>query len=321
MRFVKRIVGVGLLLLFGVSPLLVLWQRQNIYDYLQLRKYIPSSSIVALADQTYMTPLGRKIFYVQRPELQNLETFQQSCTTNEQTIVLGCYKSRVGIYVYDVTDSRLNGIQQVTAAHEMLHAAYDRLSASEKARINNLTSRAYEKLTDKRIKKNIEAYRSKDPAVVPNELHSILASEVSELSTELEQYYQRYFTDRQKVVAYSNQYEAEFANREQAIATYDEQLKALKTTIDGLNASLDSQGKSIDAKSDRLKKLLAAGEVTTYNAGIPEYQRLVSTYNSELAKLRSSIGEYNDIVERRNGIVGEERQLFQAIDTRVPSAR
>ena len=35
-------------------------------------------------------------------------------------------------YIYNVNDERLNGLKEVTAAHEMLHAAYERLPESDK---------------------------------------------------------------------------------------------------------------------------------------------------------------------------------------------
>ena len=38
-----------------------------------------------------------------------------------KTAVLGCYANRE-ISIFNVTDQRLDGIREVTAAHEMLHA-------------------------------------------------------------------------------------------------------------------------------------------------------------------------------------------------------
>ena len=178
-----------------------------------------------------MNEYGKKLFYVQRPLLQNLDEFRNNCSTSEQTIVLGCYKTNVGIYIYGIEDSRLQGVKQVTAAHEMLHAAYDRLSQSEKNKVNQLTLSAFNQLTDERVKKNIESYRTRDASVVPNELHSILATEVDSLPPELEQYYKKYFIDRHKIVAFSNQYEGEFTRRESAIDAYDKQLEDTKSSI------------------------------------------------------------------------------------------
>jgi uncharacterized protein YukE len=321
MAMFKKVFSATAVIALTGAPFLVLWQRQNLYDAWRLHNYQAPAAIVKLADDTTMNTYGRKVFYVESPQLQALETFRTNCTTGEQTIVLGCYKSHDGIFVYDVNDSRLSGVQEVTSAHEMLHAAYDRLSSKEKDRINALTDAAYASLKDDRIKKNIDAYRSKDTAIVPNELHSILGTEVKDLPKELEDYYKRYFTDRSKIVAYSVQYESEFTNRENAITAYDAQLQGMKTTIDTYNASLEAQGKAIDSEANRLQALLATKDVSGYNSGIPAYQQMIHKYNQDLATLKTTITSYNNTVEKRNAIVGEERSLYKALDTRTPATR
>ena len=321
MSFLKKIISTLLILGLVSAPFIVLWQRQNIYDTWRLHNYQPPIAVVNLANNTTMNSYARKVFYVEQPQLQSLETFRSNCTTSEQTIVLGCYKTKIGIYVYDVADPRLAGVQEVTAAHEMLHAAYDRLSSAEKSRINTLTQQAYATITDERIKKNVEAYREKDPGIVPNELHSILGTEVNSLPEPLESYYKQYFTNRSKIVGYSAQYESEFTNREAAVSKYDEQLKTMKTTIENLNSSLDLQGKEIDKENNRLQSLRAQNEVATYNAAIPGYQQMVKRYNQDLATLKTTITSYNTIVEKRNAIVGEEKSLFESLDTRLPASR
>ena len=169
-----------------------------------------------------MNSSSRRLFYVYHPELDDREAFRSHCG-HEQTIVLGCFVEPEGIYIYDVTDQRLAGIEEVTAAHEMLHAAYSRLSTKERQRIDKLTASTFAALTDERIKQTIENYRSRDPGVVPNELHSILGTGVSELPKELETYYKRYFTDRSAVVTLSRTYEANFTDRQKQVEAYDAQ--------------------------------------------------------------------------------------------------
>jgi len=304
-----------------VAPIAALSQRQSIYDWWVLRSYTPPAAIEKLATDTDMTEKAKTIFYVAKPELKAKDEFRGSCESAEKTIVLGCYKTGSGIYVYDVTDARLNGVQQVTAAHEMLHAAYERLSRDEKQRVNELTSQEYAKLTDERIRKNVEAYRTRDASVVPNELHSIIATEVLTVSSELETYYKQYFNDRSKIVAFSVQYESEFSKRTAAVEAYDVQLAKLKLDINALNDSLAAKGKVIDAESNRLDALLAANKIAEYNSGIPGYKKLVTAYNSDVSKLKSTIATYNSIVGERNLVVEDEQELFDAIDTRVPDAK
>ncbi len=124
-----------------LAILLVAWfQRQALYDWARLRSYQPPASIVQLANETTMASAARHIFFVQRPELDDKAAFSGHCgNQNEKTIVLGCYiPPQRGVYLLKVDDARLAGVEQVTAAHEMLHAAYDRLSTSDKNNVNKL---------------------------------------------------------------------------------------------------------------------------------------------------------------------------------------
>lgn len=321
MKMLKKSASFVISLLLLAVPLLAILNRQNIYDWWTLRGYKPQARIVELNSQNTMTGYAAKVFYVNKPDLLGKSDFNNKCTSSEQTIVLGCYIRNRGIYLLSVSDSRLSGVEQVTAAHEMLHAVYDRLSIKERSKVDQMTESTYNKLSDQRIKMNVESYRSRDASVVPNELHSILATEVRELPAELEQYYKKYFYDRLKIVSFSEQYEQEFTIREAKVAEYDQQLKTLKATIDSQNNSLDSQGWSIDQESKILDTLLAAKKISEYNAAIPNYQRIVERYNSLLKSLKANISTYNSTVEIRNAVVGEEKSLYQSINSNLPDSR
>jgi len=47
------------------------------------------------------------------------------------------------------------------------------------------------------------------------------------------------------------------------------------------------------------------------------YNGKVGRYNGDIAKLKILIVEHNKVVELRNAIALEERELVEAIDTRV----
>ncbi len=321
MSVIKKSLSYSVTVVLLSTPVLVLWRHQNIYDWWRLRSYIAPSAVAALADQTTMNDKARKIFYVTRPELQAKSEFQKSCTIREQTIVLGCYQAGRGIFVYNVSDDRLSGVQQVTAAHEMLHAAYERLSSKEKAHVDSMTKSAYDNLHDDRLNKTVEAYRTRDASVVPNELHSILATEVRILNPELEQYYKRYFNNRKAIVDLSERFESEFTKRDAQIADYEEQLKNMKLTINELKSSLESQNSALDRITAELERLSAENNVKDYNANIPLYQGMIKKYNNDVAVLKKTIAMYNSVFDKLNAIIGEEQTLFNAIDTRIPATR
>lgn len=314
---IAKIIGIifSITVLGGIALAILHWQ--DIYDWSRLRNYQPPASIAQLASDTTMNDYGRKLFYVNHPELDDKVAFSDKCNSTEQSIVLGCYSEVKGIYIYNVPDPRLNGVHEVTAAHEMLHAAYDRLSSSEKAKIDALTASTFAGLNDQRLKDTIEAYRSKDPSVVPNELHSILGTEVRNLPPELEQYYKKYFTDRSRVVTYSEAYEGEFTKRKTQIADYDSQLSSLKIEIDSAEQSLTSQSNNLSSQRQQLDSLLSAKQYTAYNAQVDSFNAAVRRYNSLVTSAQAKINQYNQIVAARNAIAVEQQDLAKALDSRL----
>lgn len=306
--------------LFGA----VLWQRQAIADWLRLRGYTPPAEVAQLASETTMSEEARRLFYINHPSIQSKTDFNQSCPDNggEHTIVLGCYHGGdLGIFLYNVTEPQLSGVKQVTAAHEMLHAAYERLSGKEKQHIDGLLEEFYNNnLSDERIRGVIEAYKKTEPNELINEMHSIFGTELGTLTPELEDYYKQYFFDRGQVVRYAAQYQKQFTDRKNQIAAYDTELTNLKSQIDINQKQLDSVANSIAADRARLDSLLASRQYGEYNAAVPGFNQQVQAYNNLVRSTKSLIERYNAIVDQRNSILIEEQSLQKALDSNTQEA-
>lgn len=315
-----RRVFVGFTTLFVLALLIFgLFNQQAIEDWLRLRNYTPPATIAAIAQADTMTDDAKHIFYVTHPDLINeANTFRQACPSFEQTIVLGCYHSGFSsaVYIYNVQDTRLNGVVEVTAAHEMLHAAYDRLSQDEKDRINGLLNDFYaNKLDDKRVLETINTYKSTEPNELLNEMHSIFATEVGGLTTELETYYKRYFSDRSTVVTFASKYADEFTRRIAKIKDFEQRLAALKEKIENQEAALGQQLQQIEADRRRLDSLRASGQFAEYNAAVSGFNTSVNDYNAGVARLRADIAEYNNLVAAHNALAAELSSLYESLDT------
>ncbi len=296
-------------------------QKQAIYDYVRLYNYQPSADVTALVTATSMTNKSEHIFYVNRPQLQGKDAFNASCPSGtEETNVLGCYlPPGRGIFIYNVTDPQLAGVKEVTAAHEMLHGAYDRLSSKERQRIDALLQDYYTNtLKDERLLDIIESYKKTEPNDIPNEMHSIFGTEIAVLPPALEDYYKQYFNDRQVVVKLAANYQAAFTSRKAQIATYDAQLATLKDTINDAESSLEGQASALSVKRAELNSLLASNDAAAYNAQVSSFNAQVQAYNNKLAKTKQQINKYNDIVEARNAIALETQNLAQELNSRVP---
>lgn len=313
---IRKITSFIITIVILAVPVLGFWQRHAIFDLYRLHGYVAPSEVVQLATDTSMLPSMRRLFYVYHPALEEKTGFNAACRDNEQTIVLGCYVDSQGIYLLNVTDARLTGVEQVTAAHESLHAAYERLSQSERTKVDAMTASYYATVTDQRLKDTIDLYKKQDTRVVPNELHSILGTEVRTLPDELEQYYKRYFADRSKVVSFSEQYEKAFTERKNQIVAYDAQLNALKAQITTMQNTLTSEANKLSSERERLSSLKSSGQTSAYNDAVPGYNAKVNTYNTDIDSLSGYISEYNDIVPKRNAIASEESDLVKAIDSR-----
>lgn len=322
MRFIRRF-GPQLLLVLLFFLGIVFWIRHNeVLDWLVTRGYNPPAHIKALADDTAMTPYAQRLFYANRPEIQDKHEFNKNCTDpSEQVAVLGCFTgNRMGIYIYDVTDERLDGIKQVTAAHEMLHQAYQRLGKKEKARINKLLQDYYDRHASEKLKGKIASYQHNDIEYKYNEMHSIFGTEAPDLPAELEEYYSQYFTDRSRVLALYQRYQSEFDDRIARINELDAELTALKDSIEASKQELDRREEELRQRRRQLDDYLASGAIATYNAAVPGFNALVIAYHNMVDAINRDVEHFNSLLAERNEIAVQERELEDAIDSSVDTA-
>ena len=115
------LMAVGILGAELVQPRI--WQ-----DYYMRMNYRPDEQIGQLVSKLNFSPRGKEVFFATNPVVSGPEDFNQQCNRHEATVsILGCYDDQ-NIYIYRVTESKLSGVMETTAAHELLHAAYARLN-------------------------------------------------------------------------------------------------------------------------------------------------------------------------------------------------
>ncbi len=322
MNFVRRFWSCVVLIVLVASGVVV-WSRHNeLFDWAAARGYQPSSVVKQLVTDTTMTPYGKRLFYANRPLVEDKQTFNAHCTDpSEQVAVLGCFTgNRLGIYLYDVTDERLNGIEQVTAAHEMLHQAYQRLDKKEKTRVNGLLQEYHDLKASQKLKDKIASYRQSEPDQLQNEMHSIFGTEAVDLPAELEEYYRQYFTSRQQVLALHQRYQVEFDQRIAQIEDYDARLETLKVRIEASKKDLDARERDLHQRRQQLDIYLAADRIGEYNTAVPGFNSLVNSYRTLVQATNDMVQEFNHMLAERNALAVQERQLQAAIDSSVDTA-
>jgi hypothetical protein len=313
----KKLLGSVLVLVTVFTAAGLVWtNRYNLYDWSRLRNYTAPAEVATLATNSGMNTYGRRLLYVNDPKISDRSTFNSECKSTEQTIVLGCYTG-TNIYVFKVEDAKLQGVEEVTAAHEMLHAAYQRLSAKEKAQVDELLNAAYKRINDTHLTDVMASYQKSEPGEQDNELHSILGTEYANLGPELEQYYEKYFSDRSKVVTLANSYKKVFEDIADKVQKYDADLVLRKAEITKREADLDTLEKSLTSQKAQMELLLQSGQTRAYNNQVPSYNSRVNSYNVEVIAVKKLIDQYNTIVETRNSLALQQQGLAQSLDSRV----
>jgi hypothetical protein len=297
------------------------WQRQNILDWYKLSSYTAPSSISSLAQQDTFTPYATRLFYINHPVLISGSNFRTQCPNSDpaNSEILGCYHPIMnGIYLYIVSDSTLNGVEQVTAAHEMLHAAWARLPSSEKAKLTSELNNYYNnELTDPEIRNEIAIYQQTEPGSVADEMHSTFGTECQNLPPELENYYKQLFTNRQTVVGFANSYKSVFQNYQNQIKGFDSQLSSLKTTINSNITTLKSEQNALSSLKSQMNSLFASGQISQYNQDVLSYNQQVNSYNNLITATQSLISEYNSTVASRNSVASIFDSLSEQLNSNL----
>ena len=303
---VGRIISFIFSFLFLAVAIWVVLNRQLVVDQITVWQFQPSSQISQLASDSGMNDTGRFLYYASRPELNDRSNFNQNCTTREtQSIVLGCYVDN-RIYLFDVTDDRISGIRSVVAAHEMLHAAYQRLSDSERSTINKMLEQQLSETKDKNILDTVEIYNRIEPGEKLNELHSLFATETQNLSPDLENYYRKYFSDRGKVIEIYQKYSQVFNDLETKAANLQKNLKSQKSNIDMLTANYESQQKTlisdISSFNERAKSVGGFASQSVFDEARKDLVDRQNSLKTMTVKINGLINEYNSSINDLNAL-------------------
>ena len=291
--------------------------NQALSDRYFLWRNPPSPEAVEIADKTGMSSLSRRIFFVSRPSIDNAEELNAHCSDIETTmIILGCY-ARGQIHIFDVRDERIADAKYVTSAHEMLHAAYVRLSKDERNRVNALLDEAYQYVSENdELRDIMDEYSRVEPEQRYNELHSILGAEHADLSPELEKYYARYFTDRRKTVGMAVQYRKVFKNLETEQARLQVQLDRLAANIEAATSVLDSGIFFLNRNIETFtaKKFRSRSEFNAERKALVEREKDLMEFR---AQIEADIRQYDKLVKEYNNLGGKLAQLNYQLDSKT----
>ena len=293
------------------------WFGPQLLDEFRAQQYTPSSHISAIEQRVTLTSAGKRIFHATSPEVQDSGQFNSSCHSVERTTaILGCYY-RDRIYLYNVQNDELDGALDVTAAHELLHAAYARLNAFERQKVDGLVRAAYQKVKDEpTLKRLMEYYKQAEPGAEVNELHSILGTTIANLDSELERHYARYFTNRASIVALNQRYTQVFSELDQQAASLKTKISteesALKTETDTYQNELNQLNSDIQSFNQRA----ASGDFSSqeFYAARNMLSGRVVALNRRQNQLNARISAYNTMIVEYNKLAVRAQQLNQSMN-------
>lgn len=311
--------------LFIVAAISLFFNRQLILDQLSVWSYAPSNEIVAITERVSMTDSGLFAFYATQPEIKNQASFNEACPRQEAgSPILGCYTTDDRIYIYNLTNQQLDGMKEVTAAHEMLHAVWYRTSETEKEELTTTLKDAYARINNTDLKERMDYYKRTEPGEFVNELHSILGTEVAGLGEPLESYYNQFF-NRAAVLKLHDQYNTIYKSLHNRADTLYLQMEALSNSISQRSETYNSAATQLSADIDAFNSRVDNGSFLSQRQFNTERAELVrrsealeverSLINKDIETYNTYYIEYQDIakqIEVLNDSVDSFKQIDQA---------
>ena len=282
-----------------------------------------SVDVAKLVEGMNLTVGAKELFFRTNPEIvSDKSQFNKSCTDHQEpnrkvATTLGCYQEKNhSIFVYKISDHRLDGTMTVTAAHELLHAEYEKLGAGRRGKINILLAETFKHLADQDIRQRIGLYPE---AQRLSEAHSILGTEVGNLPKDLETYYATYFLHRRGISQISERLKLESKKRAAEIDKYDSQLNKLKLKFENLRDEISKQERTIQDEKDDLDRLKDVGRIDEYNRLARSSNKRIADYNSEVHRAEKILNQFKELLAKRNSIAVETQEMAKALDSRVLS--
>jgi len=275
----------------------------------------PSERIEQLAQDLELTETGRRIFFASRPQLDGAVDFQQHCPL-EGDVVLGCYGGQ-RIYVYEVTDERLAGTVETTAAHELLHAYYDRLSAEQLARIDALVADYVAALPDD--DENARIVAGYPEAQRSDEWHSRLGTSYTQLPAALEAHYAEVFGDRSRIVAFSADSTAQLDGYSDRIEQLSAELAVASDDLEARSAAYDAAIAALNADVESFNRRADAGDFSSQSQFDSERAALVArqeALEADRVQLNNDVDAYNAKLEELTSLDAARAELFSQLDSR-----
>ena len=297
------------------SVAMVILNREWIYDHYRGMTYQPSSEMAKIRDSLGLASQGEFLFNASQPALEEKEDFNNFCQAQmTETAILGCYTAG-NIYVYNIVDEELNGIRELTTAHELLHAVWARMDESEREALKPALQQTLEANKDL-LEEEMAVY---DATERQEELYVRAGTEIKKLPEVLEKHFAEIFTNQDRIVDYYNSYiavfkglEAEMDNLKNEMTSIETDLNAKMNDYETRMAQLNARIESFNACANAVGCFESEAEFYGERAILTAEQQSLGALYTEIGNL---VNAYNTKVEQYNADVVRGETLNQKINS------
>lgn len=306
-------------LMLGFVAIYCALNSTTVLDRLTAFLYDAPSEIITIEDKLALTDKAKVIFRASKPALESRDEFNLHCDSHDRTVsVLGCYTTNQ-IFLYNVESAELNGVVESTAAHELLHAVWERLSPAEIAKLTPLIKQAYDE-NQELLSEDLKTY---DDAEQLEELHSRIGTEITKLPSELEAHYAKYFQNQDNIVAYYDQYIEPFRALSREMETIESELTSIAELIEQLEADYHSSADNLNFEIEDFNNCARQSGCFASDAVFQNRRNELiakqSILDDQYQNLNSVIRDYNTKVNKYNDNILRNNTLEEAINSNAKS--
>lgn len=324
-RAVSRVLVALLVIAVLAGGVFAFMHRQQINDHFAAQRFEPSAQIASLTDRMLLTDAGHRIFWATEPTLEASQHFNDQCSQvdhAEGSHVLGCY-SGDNIHLFEVTDDRLDGIVEVTAVHELLHAVFARLGDDERSSLAKKLRELYEEIAaeDPVLAERMSVYSSLSDTAFANELHSVLGTEQRELPDWLEDHYSIWLQDRGAILDHFDSYHSIFDELKGKADALQAEMTALREDVEQRSAAYDQEVERFNAEWE---DFIRRNEAYEFSDNPDEFYRLRTDFydrrevlSAEMNSLNADIARYEEMRTELLELSELNHELEQLLDSEL----
>lgn len=280
-------------------------------------QYDESVEVGLVRKEIELTDTGERIFLATSPALESAESFNEHCENQRVDVsLLGCYTDG-RMYIYDVRSEELTDVKKVTAAHELLHAAWVRMNRREQENVTKMLEDFAQENEDW-VNGELEFYNEDEKM---EELYTRVATKVREVPDELEEHYRKYFANRLKIVEFYENYQAPFNELRQKCLDLKEKTDTLSAEISEERSEYERNFADLKSRVDEFNRCAETMGCFTSEEVFLARRKVLENDGVKLQqareKLNTKIDDYNEMVMEYENYRLELGELSDSMNSKI----